>query len=334
MLGKQLIQAAAGSAAAGAGLYVEDVFSTDLWPGTASAKTITTGIDLATEGGLVWIKNRTGGNPPTIRDTERGANKGLDTNSNSAEYTSNFAVTAFTSSGFTLGADATVNGSSFDFVGWSFRKALGFFDIVTYNGNATAGTSHSHNLSAVPEFIICKSYNTGTGGAGFWCYHKDLSTNYAIRLDGSSNGSVAEQSASNYWNSSTHSATTFTLGNYGDINGSGKTFISHLFSTLSGISKVGSYSGTGNAINVDCGFSSGARYILIKRKDASGNWFVYDSARGIVSGNDPYKLLNTNAAEVTNTDYIDPLNSGFTVTSSAPTGLNASGGTYIFLAIA
>jgi len=45
-------------------------------------------------------------------------------------------------------------------------------------------------------------------------------------------------------------------------------------------------------------------------------------------------LLNTTAAEVTSTDYIDPLNAGFTVTSSAPAGLNASGGSYIFLAIA
>ena len=212
-----------------------------------------------------------------------------------------------------------------------FRRASGFMDVVTYSGNATAGTAIAHNLEAVPEFIICKCRNQG---AGFWCYHKDLSTNYAIRMDGSGNGSVAEQGSSNYWNSSTHSATTFTLGNYGDINGSNKSFISYLFATSTGISKIGSYTGTGNAINVDCGFSSGARLILIKRKDASGDWFIYNSASGIVSGNDPYLLLNTSAAEVTNTDYIDPLSSGFTVTSSAPAALNTNGGTYIFLAIA
>ena len=228
---------------------------------------------------------------------------------------------------------AEASGSSTDKIAWLFKRAPGFFDIVGYSGNATAGTSHNHNLNAIPEFMMCKSYVSG-GGAGWWCYHKDLSTNYAIRMDGSSNGNVAEQSASNYWNSSTHSSTTFTLGNYGDINGSGKTFISYLFATLTGISKVGSYSGSSGAVNVDCGFSSGARFVLIKRKDASGDWYLYDTTRGIVSGNDPYILLNTNGTQVTNTDYIDPLSSGFTVTSSAPTGLNASGGTYIFLAIA
>jgi hypothetical protein len=112
------------------------------------------------------------------------------------------------------------------------------------------------------------------------------------------------------------------------------TYISYLFATVAGVSKVGSYTGTGADLNVDCGFSAGARFILIKRTDSTGDWYVYDSERGIVAGNDPYFLLNSNAAQVTNTDYIDPLSSGFTVTSSAPAALNASGGTYIFLAIA
>ncbi len=112
-----------------------------------------------------------------------------------------------------------------------------------------------------------------------------------------------------------------------------------MFATVAGISKVGSYTGTGSDLNVDCGFSAGAKFVLIKRTDGTentsvGNWYVYDSARGIVAGNDPYKLLNSSAAQVTNTDYIDPLNAGFTVTSSAPAGLNASSGTYLFLAIA
>jgi hypothetical protein len=110
--------------------------------------------------------------------------------------------------------------------------------------------------------------------------------------------------------------------------------LAYLFATLAGVSKVGSYTGTGATLNVDCGFSAGARFILIKRTDSTGDWYVWDSARGIVVGNDPYLLLNTTAAQVTSTDYIDPLSSGFTVTSSAPAALNASGGTYIFLAIA
>jgi hypothetical protein len=73
---------------------------------------------------------------------------------------------------------------------------------------------------------------------------------------------------------------------------------------------------------------------MIKRADSTGDWYVWDSARGIVAGNDPYLLLSSNAAEVTNTDFVDTANSGFEISSTAPAAINANGGTFIFLAIA
>ncbi len=124
------------------------------------------------------------------------------------------------------------------------------------------------------------------------------------------------------------------MGGDGGVNATNQSFIAYLFASVAGISKFGSYTGTGNDLNVDCGFSAGARFVLIKRSDATGDWYLWDSVRGIVSGNDPYILLNSSAAQVTNTDYIDPLASGFTVTSSAPAALNNNGGTYLFYAIA
>ena len=231
---------------------------------------------------------------------------------------------------------STKMGSNAASIYYGLKRAPGFFDVVAYEGNATAGTAIAHNLEAVPEFIICKCRNQS---AGFWCYHKDLSTNNAIRMDGSSNGNAAEQGSSNYWNSSTHSATTFTLGNYGDINGSNKKFIAYLFATLPGISKVGSYSGSNNStVTVNCGFTGAPRFLIIKRIDAAGGWQVWDSARGINSGTnsyDPFKYLNSNAAEAIYGDYIDPTTSGFTVKPAGTgAGLNSTGGTYLFLAIA
>ena len=73
---------------------------------------------------------------------------------------------------------------------------------------------------------------------------------------------------------------------------------------------------------------------MIKRTDSTGNWFVWDSNRGIVSGNDPYIFLNSTSGQDTSTDHIDPLNSGFTVNGSNTAQINTSGGTYLFLAIA
>jgi len=94
---------------------------------------------------------------------------------------------------------------------------------------------------------------------------------------------------------------------------------------------VGSYTGNGSTQNIDCGFSSGARFVLIKRTDSTGGWWVFDTERGIVSGNDPLLYLHLTNAENTTLDFIDPYSSGFAVTA---TSSNVSGGTYIFYAIA
>jgi hypothetical protein len=117
-------------------------------------------------------------------------------------------------------------------------------------------------------------------------------------------------------------------------NASSTTYVAYLFATCAGVSKVGSYTGTATTKQIDCGFTGGARFVLIKRTDSTGAWYVWDSARGIVAGNDPYLLLNSTAAEVTNTDYIDTYSAGFEISSTAPAAINASGGTFIFLAIA
>jgi hypothetical protein len=85
---------------------------------------------------------------------------------------------------------------------------------------------------------------------------------------------------------------------------------------------------------INCGFTGGARFVMIKRIDSTGDWYVWDSARGIVAGNDPYLLLNSSAAEVTNTDFIDTLSTGFEISSTAPAAINANGGTFVYLAIA
>ena len=171
-------------------------------------------------------------------------------------------------------------------------------------------------------------------------YHKDLDEAYGTSYP--ANELVLRLNEDNHswrsvdvWNSTSPTSSVFSLGNSSNTNHNGDDYVNYLFASLSDISKVGSYTGTGSNVNVDCGFTSGARFVLIKRHDSgTGDWYVWDSTRGIVSGNDPYFLLNSTAAQVTNTDFIDPLNAGFTVTSSAPSDLNANGGKYMFLAIA
>jgi len=324
---QQVVLAAAGTSAAADATNADDVFSTYVYEGTGSAQTITNGIDLAGEGGLVWIKNRSSGNPHHLYDTVRGATKYLSSNSTNQENTYSTGLTAFGANSFTLGAGSDVNASSSDYVSWTFRKAPKFFDVVTYSG--TGSTQNiSHSLGSVPGMILIHCRD---GSHDWEVYHQSTGATKSLHL----NKIDAQVTDSTVWNNTTPTSSVFTVGTSSNVNQNGHDYVAYIFATLPGISKVGSYSGsTGSNIDVDCGFTAGARFVLIKRTDSTGDWYVWDTVRGIVSGNDPYILLNTAAAQITNYDYIDPSSSGFTITSSAPAALNVNGGTYLFLAIA
>ncbi len=213
-------------------------------------------------------------------------------------------------------------------VAWMFRRAPGFFDVVAYTGDGVRGRTVAHNLGVVPELMFIKNrqdvqpwltYVDIFGGT------KRLFLNQTNALD---TASIDD------FNNTDAEADVFTLGNDGRCNANNQTFVAYLFASLAGVSKVGSYTGTGTTLAIDCGFSAGARFVMIKRTDSTGDWYVWDSARGISASSDPYILLNSTAAEVTGTDYIDPSSAGFEISSSAPAAINASGGSFLFYAVA
>jgi hypothetical protein len=233
-------------------------------------------------------------------------------------------------SGIYLGAStAYLNASANNYAGWGFSRAPGFFDVVAYTGTGVDPTSINHNLGVVPELIIIKSLSAASV-QGWWVFAPSISgMGFNLLLNSS-----AAQSSTGWSSAYLPTSSVFKVTNYADVNGSGVTYAAYLFATIEGVSKVGSYTGTGALQTINCGFSSGARFVLIKRINVAGNWFVYDSARGITSGNDPYMLWNTTATEVTGTNYVDTDSTGFNVTAAASTTVNVNGGTYIYLAIA
>jgi hypothetical protein len=233
--------------------------------------------------------------------------------------TTDEAGTTFTRKWDNTGYQITSGFGNNPYMFWNWKRASKYFDVVAYTGNGTAGRTVSHNLGVAPEMMWIK----GRSAAYDWVvYHKAIGNSKILNL----NESVAAYTQANF-NNTDPTSSVFTVGSIAGTNASSQTFIAYLFATLAGISKVGSVTHSGTT-NVDCGFTSGARFVLLKRTDATGGWYVWDSTRGIVSGNDPYFLLNANAAQVTNTDYIDPLSSGFTISD------DFTDGTYIFYAIA
>jgi len=310
------------------------VFTPSIRAGTGATATTS---NLSFPPDMVWSKGRdNGGTNSGDFDRLRGATRQLSLNQTDSEATASTSLTGFdVMTGYAAGDDAvqlTINATGYNYVNWQFRRAPSFFDEVCYTGTGVAGRTVTHNLTVTPEIIIVKKRSASE----FWGF-----LNVATSSTGALNSTAGLSTSNNqfyFGNDTIYIAPTssvFTVGSVDRVNILNGTYVAYLFATCAGVSKVGSYSGsTGNTVTVPCGFTAGTRFVLIKRTDSTGDWYVWDSARGIVAGNDPYLLLNSTAAEVTGTDYVDTYSAGFEVTSTAPAGLNATGGTYIFLAIA
>jgi hypothetical protein len=264
------------------------------------------------------------------------SNSYLRTNNTAAESTSNCRIGGLgvARSGGVVGSNVqfepgVIGNGNFDTAYW-FKRAPGFFDEVCYTGTGVARTL-THNLAAVPQLMIVKSRSDADG---WWIWNNSFSSGYIINLDSNAVSGVYPDIFGNDTVAVIPTATVFSVGSNANVNRSGGTFVTYLFATVAGVSKVGSYTGTGTTLQINCGFTAGSRFVLIKRTDSTGDWYVWDSARGIVAGNDPYLLLNSTAAEVTGTDYVDTYSAGFEISSTAPAAINANGGTFIFLAIA
>jgi hypothetical protein len=268
-------------------------------------------------------------------DKLRGVTQMLESSNTNAETATNSTRTlqGWTNTGYQAGADfieGYLNYSGAPYVNYTITRAPGFFDEVCWTGTGSYPLTINHNLGVAPELMIFKARSAADG---WYTYAAPLTSpnanwyqNYVVLNN--SNASASDLTSI----TTAPTSTAITISSYYSANG--RTYVAYLFASVAGVSKVGSYTGTGASQTINCGFTGGARFVLIKRADSAGNWFVYDSARGITSGNDPYLLLNLTDAEVTGTNYVDTTSVGFQVTAAAPAGLNANGGTYIFLAVA
>jgi hypothetical protein len=228
--------------------------------------------------------------------------------------------------GYKVGTTSiATNASGNTFINWMFKRASGFHDVVCYTGTG-ANRTLAHNLTVVPELMIVKGRSNITD----WnVYSATLGATKYLRL----NAESAENTDSTLWNASPTSS-VFSVGSSSATNGSGNTFVAYLFATLAGVSKVGSYTGNGTTQAIACGFTGGARFVLIKRTDSLVGWYVYDTARGMTALTNPYLFMNSTAAEVATLGSVTTTTGGFTVNAAILAAINTNAASYIFLAIA
>jgi hypothetical protein len=329
-----------GGGVAAVPAYIEEIFGTFLYTGNSSTQTITNGIDLAGEGGLVWIKNRSGSGELNhiLCDSARGYGRRLSTNNTDAQVDqSAFGfMPAFTSSGFSFasGGAFTINESGVPFASWTFRKQPKFFDVVTYTGNNTAYRSIAHSLGVVPGLIIIKAIGVDSS---WMVWHKDLAAGNALELN-----STAGANSSFIW-FGTQTATHFQTGNTANNINDGTTYVAYLFAHNAGgfgltgtdnVISCGSYTGNGSLTagpQIDLGYEP--QWLMVKRANSNGAWLMMDAMRGFpVSGAFSSLQAQTSGAEGVFSNGPSPTATGFVVNSNQ-SDMNQSGSTYIYIAI-
>ena len=227
------------------------------------------------------------------------------------------------------GDNLNVSGGTYSYYG--FRRAPGFFDVVAYTGNGSNRTV-SHNLGVKPELIIFKNRERSIG-TNWTVYSSDLAVTKFMFLNTTAAASANGDSVY-YFNNTEPTESVFSVGTGGYTNENNEGIIAYLFATVPGISKVGTYTGSGSTQTIDCGFSNGARFVLIKCTSGSANWYLWDSERGITSGLDNYIIVNQTAAQTTNSPVdVNPASSGFEVFGN-DSDSNRNNETFLFLAIA
>ena len=317
------------------------------YTGTGATQTISDGTNTAIgttfQPDLVWLKSRSAATDHALYDVVRGTTLDLASNTTAAETTQSTGLTAFGSTGFTIGALAKINTNAATYVGWQWKangagvsntngsitstvsaNTTAGFSIVTYTGtgaNATVG----HGLGVAPNLIIWKNRSAVQN----WVtYHSSLGAAGNVYL----NLGNAYSADSTTQNNTAPTSSVFTVATSGAVNGSTNSLVAYCWAAVSGYSAFGSYTGNGSTDGpfVYTGFRP--RFLLVKRTDTVESWNIVDTSRDTYNQAGTNLYPNLGNAESTN-NLCDLLSNGFKLRNTW-TGANTSGGTYIYAAFA
>lgn len=327
-------------------------FGTVLYTGNGSTQSINTGIDMNTQwgdsadekfGGLIWIKSRSAATNNFLFDTIRGIEKEINTNTAEAEATLASSLTAFTSTGMTLGSAAGINVSAATYASWNFQtthRTSGVtnhgkaytchynpytgFTIVKYEGSGLAGHEIPHHLGRKLGFVQLKNLVTNST-AGNWdgghiitknrLFFNSTATGSGniIQVDSTDNSIIVSENPG--VNDITNNCTYILYGwanSYFDED-----------NTLIGNYEIGIYQGTGAAGNKVTTRGKPA-WVMIKRLDSTGDWFILDNLRGASL------RLSPNLADIENAIICSFEQNSFTFGSSAA-NVNVANGQYLYM---
>jgi len=325
------------------------VMNATLYTGTGTTLNVNNA-DLGTNGfqpDLVWIKSRSAATDHKLTDSVRGATKAIISNSTASETTDTQGLTAFGTSGFTLGTDATYNNSGATYVSWQWKaggtavsnttgsitssvsvNTTAGFSIVTYTGTGVAATV-GHGLGTAPYMMIIKERNTSLRPWPVYFAGFAAPTTSYIYLDNNTAGGTGYGA---FWNSTAPTSSVFSIGTDPTTNESTAAYVAYCWTPIAGFSQFGTYVGNGSADGpfVYTGFRP--KFILFRDVTTASAWNIFDTSRDPYNVVGQYLQTNTAGAEGTAT-ACDFLSNGFKVRVTS-NFINTSGDTYMYAAFA
>ena len=269
-------------------------FKTVTYSGNASTQSIT-GVGFKPD--LVWIKTRNAVGQNSLFDSVRGNLNRL--NSATTAAASNVASTliSFDTDGFTFGNESGNNNNETN-VAWCWKagntwqsnidgatpstvnaNTANGFSIVKWVGTANSQTTVGHGLSSTPELIITKNLDTAAND-GWPVFTTSIGNDHTLFL----NSTSAKSSSSGTWGSTSPTSSVFTVQDNASNNQSGNEIIAYCWHSVSGYSKIGTYTGNSSTGHSITGLGFQPNFVMIKRVDSncsnSAFWFMFDSVRG------------------------------------------------------
>ena len=325
-----------------------DYFNTVIYTGNGTVgRALTTG---TFQPDFSWFKNRGTTESHVLIDAIRGASFNIASNLNRAETNVSDKVSAFTSTGVTLGSSAETNENNQPLVAWNWKgngsgsantdgsisstvsaNTTSGFSIVKYTGTQATATV-GHGLGIAPKMIFFKNVDI----ADEWLAGANVTslnfTKYAyLNLTNlfSTNGAA-------FFNDTNPTSSVFSLGNSSNINKTGGAIMAYCFAEVKGYSKINSYIGNGNADGAFIYTGFKPAFVITKIVTGSANaWIMFDNKRPNYNGNSGRLEADSSGAETSSTgEYaVDLLSNGFKFRGTGG-GTNSSGQTYLYMAFA
>jgi len=315
-----------------------DYFRTKLYAGNATNNRAITWEETDTnmQPNMLWFKSRTDNQAHALFDSVRGAIKRLVPNETGAEGDEAANLDSFDTNGFTVDAEAIVNGSSRNYVTWGWKAGgsassnsngtitssvsanqTAGFSIVSYTGTGSSATV-GHGLGVAPKFMIIKNRSDATN----WNV-------YTTVIDGSMDYLYLNLTdAKGNSSASLPTSTLLNLTASNDVNGSSDNMIAYCFAEKQGYSKFGGFVANGSTDNSFIYTGMKPSFVMFKRTDGTGNWGMWDNKRNTFNVMDKYLLANSSGAEGTSAQ-LDLLSNGIKIRTSG-----FSSGNWIYMTFA